>query len=158
MELGKPRGESTEEKSADSKELQRVGDSEMKRLVITFLSIMLVVVAVSEMNAQSRSGTYYRSDEYGRGTVTFKDLGSAKSRRLSFYVLISGAQRGTCMGEHRGTAKWLSSSVAEYDSSAAGCRLTFMFSGRRVMVRETNCDDSHGVVCQFEGTYVLKRK
>ena len=134
-------------------------------LLLTFATILLI--GVSDITAQSRNGTYYRSDRYGRGDITFKEVGKGKSRRLNFYVSIAGAQRGTCIGDHRGKAKWISASMAEYngdfdevnaDGDAISCRLTFVFSKNRVTVRETNCGDFHGVACQFEGTYTLRKK
>jgi len=134
-------------------------------LLLTFATILLI--GVSDIAAQSRNGTYYRSDRYGRGDITFKEVGKGKSRRLNFYISIAGAQRGTCIGDHRGKAKWISSNMAEYNGDfnevnangdAISCRLTFVFSKNRVTVRETNCDDFHGVACQFEGSYNLRKR
>jgi|GEM_PF-5433773 len=143
------------------------GELMKNHLIRIVLLTMLSIIFAGMLNAQNRLGTYYRSDEYGRGDITFKEVGSGKSKRLNFYVSIAGAQRGTCIGDHRGKAKWIESNVAEYngdfnevnsDGEAVGCRLTFVFAGNRVTVRETNCNDFHGVSCQFEGKYTLRRK
>ena len=125
------------------------------------------MVVTGIVYSQNRSGTYYRSDKYGKGDITFKEVGNGKSKRLNFYVSIGGARWGTCIGDHRGKAKWIDANIAEYngdfnevnsDGAAVGCRLTFVFAGNRVTIRETNCDDYHGAMCQFEGIYTLKRK
>jgi hypothetical protein len=123
----------------------------------------LVLAFVATATAQSRSGTYYRSDEYGRGDITFREVKRGKTKVLNFEISIAGATRGTCIGGLKGKAKWIDANVAEFNGDfndrdletgeAIGCRITFVFSGNRVILREDDCNDFHGVSCQFEGTF-----
>jgi hypothetical protein len=138
-----------------SEEFVKTFDS-MKSLL--FINVF-VLTLVSTVSAQVRSGTYYRSDENGKGDITFREVNRGKSRVLNFEVLIAGATRGTCVGDMKGKAKWIDTNVAEYENSPEAaenpiCRLTFIFSKNRVLVREDDgCKFYHGAACQFEGTY-----
>jgi len=86
-----------------------------------------------------------------------------KTKVLNFEVSISNIRHPPCIGSFKGRAKWVDTNVAEYNGDynernpetgeAESCRLTFIFSGNRVIVREADCGIHHGVSCQFEGTY-----
>ncbi len=132
----------------------------LQKLFLTSVFVLAVAVTVS---AQNRNGTYYRSDEYGRGDITFREVKRGKTKILNFEISIAGATRGTCIGGLKGKAKWIDANVAEFNGDfnernpetgeAIGCRITFVFSGSRVILREDDCNDFHGVSCQFEGTF-----
>lgn len=70
---------------------------------------------------------------------------------------------GFCIGELSGIAQEISSNTFEYNTDfnekdskngeAISCRLTFIFSDSDIIVRETNCNEEHGVACNFEGKF-----
>ncbi len=133
------------------------------RLQRLFLIGVFVLTFAAPISAQNRSGTYYRSDEYGRGDITFREVKRGKTKILNFEISIAGATKGTCIGGLKGKAKWIDAKVAEFNGDfnerdpetdeAIGCRITFVFSGNRIILREDDCNDFHGVSCQFEGTF-----
>ncbi len=133
----------------------KIFDSMQRLLLIS----VFVLTLVSTITAQNRSGTYYRSDENGRGDITFREVKRGKTKVLNFEVFVAGATTGTCIGDMKGKAKWIDTNVAEYENSPEDpenpiCRLTFIFSKNRVLVREEDsCKFYHGASCQFEGTY-----
>ncbi len=132
----------------------------MKKL---FLISVFVLTFIPTVSAQKRYGTYYRSDEYGRGDITFQEVQRGKIKGLNFEISIAGGTRGICIGGLKGKAKWIDANVAEFNGEfnerdaengeAIGCRLTFIFSSNRVVVREHDCNNFHGASCQFEGTF-----
>jgi formylglycine-generating enzyme required for sulfatase activity/tRNA A-37 threonylcarbamoyl transferase component Bud32 len=74
------------------------------------------------------------------------------SKSLSFQIEVG---MPGCVGDLSGKAKWISETVAEYQSknNELYCRLTFIFNGKKVTVKENGCDEAHGASCNFEGTY-----
>lgn len=74
------------------------------------------------------------------------------SKSLSFQIEVG---MPGCVGDLSGKAKWISETVAEYQSknNELYCRLTFIFNGKRVTVKENGCEEAHGASCNFEGTY-----
>jgi hypothetical protein len=128
--------------------------------LLPFIILILAFTASAQ-----KSGTYQRSDQYGRGEIKITEIKKGKTKLLKFAIWVAGAVRGTCIGDFEGIAKWESSNTAEYngdfnevnsEGEAIGCRLTFIFSGNSIIVREHECNDFHGASCGFEGTY--KRK
>ena len=132
----------------------------MKIILGLFLTFALAVIGFGQN--KNHSGAYYRK----KGDVTFKEIGKGKNRVINFEIYAAGAVVGTCVGHFNGKAKWIAANIAEYNGDfnatkkdtgePISCRLTFVFSGNQVSVRETNCDEYHGMECNFEGTY--KRK
>ena len=112
-------------------------------------------------SAQSKSGTYNRKDKWGFGQLV---INSGKSS-LTFRLNVGRTGKSMferCVGEMQGKARWVSENIAEYngdfnernaDGEAAGCRLTFIFSGNSITIREGDCNDYHGAMCNFEGKY-----
>jgi hypothetical protein len=114
-----------------------------------FLVCACILISV-DATAQSRSGTYRNRN----GEIRIREM-TGSSRYLSFSIEVGNPSPPLCIGNLRGRATWLEESIAEYNSdfNEGSCRLTFTFSGNRVVVRETNCDEHHGVSCSFEGTF-----
>lgn len=129
-------------------------------LTIGFL-LFSFVISSADLNAQNRSGIYNRKDKWGSGrlvitsgktSVTFKLNVGRTGKSLIEY----------CVGELNGKAKWIAENVAEYngdfnerdsEGQAIGCRLTFVFTGNTITIRESDCNDFHGAMCNFEGKY-----
>lgn len=117
--------------------------------------------------AQNYSGKFSRSDQNGKGEVRVSNVWLNKKKLLKFSFVATGKQKGTCVGEISGFAKWINSKTAEYNSNGnerdpetkelIPCRLTLIFlSANRLKVVDKNCDDFHGAACTFEGTYRKK--
>lgn len=131
-----------------------------------FLINILVLGVVATSSAQNRNGTYYRDD--GRGDITFREVKRGNVNVLNFQISVLGSKKASCVGTFKGKAVWIDTNVAEFNSNynetdndtgeTISCRLTFTFSGNRVIVREDDCGDYHGVSCNFEGTFARKQQ
>ena len=119
-------------------------------LCIGLLLVCACLFTSIEASAQSRSGTY--RNRYGEIKIQ-QTLGNPRS--LNFSIEVGNPTPPLCIGNLKGKAKWLEENIAEYNSdfNQGSCRLTLTFSGDRVIVRETNCDEEHGASCSFEGTF-----
>lgn len=133
-----------------------------------FLTLFVVVAMTTAIPAQNRSGTYDRRDKWGSGQLVITDNPGAKTLRFKLSVGRTGRSYAEyCVGEFKGKAKWVSKNMAEYngdfnekgsDGEAIGCRLSFVFSGTTITIRETDCRDYHGAMCNFEGKYRRSNK
>lgn len=110
--------------------------------------------------SQTTSGTYFRSDTNGRGEVKVK-IGKGK---LTFEIIALGKQKGTCVGEMKGTATFMNATTAHFNPNrkekdeisgeTMSCQFIFIFLSRtRLKVLEKSCEDYHGAACTFQGTY-----
>lgn len=134
-----------------------------KRIVFFSLTVGLFVLSVVDASAQSRSGTFNRKDKWGSGRLIISDKG--RRNAFSFKLNVGRTSKNIwemCVGEMSGKAKWISENIAEFnadfnernsDGEAVACRLTFVFSGNTINIRETDCNDYHGAMCNFEGKY-----
>jgi len=133
----------------------------MKRpkLIIILFTVLLVCATVA--SSQNKSGTYNRKDKWGFGQLVITSGKTSLSFRLNV-GRIGKSMFERCVGEIQGKAKWISENIAEYngdfnerksDGEAVGCRLTFIFSGNTITIREGDCNDYHGAMCNFEGKY-----
>jgi len=142
----------------------KFGSSVRKGLLIAGCVLTLAM----SVAAQNRSGTYHRNNKWVRNNITFREVQRGKTKVLNFEISISNIRHPPCLGSFKGQAKWVDTNVAEYNrdynernpetGEAESCRLTFIFSGNRVIVRENDCGMYHGVSCEFEGTYVRKSR
>jgi hypothetical protein len=131
------------------------------------LSLALLLISSTALSAQNRSGTYDRIGKVagrgviagiGDGDITFRDIRRGKTKTLNFAIKVYGRTEAPCLGDLKGKAKWIDANTAEYNgdlesAKTPGCRITFIFSGKRVLIREHDCNDFHGASCDFEGTY-----
>lgn len=134
----------------------------MKRthLLVTVMAMLFSCSAL--VTAQNRSGTYTRKDKWGFGQLVVTSGKSSVSFKLN--VGRTGKRYSDyCVGELDGRARWISANIAEYNSDFSerndegepiGCRLTFIFSGNTITIRENDCNGFHGVMCNFEGKYL----
>lgn len=67
-------------------------------------------------------------------------------------------EKSDCRGELKGTARFVSASVAVFQESGNPCTLEFNFSNNRVVMKETGgCGAYRDIKCFFEGTYPKKK-
>lgn len=133
----------------------------MRKIYMIGFLFLTIAVCTSDFNAQNRSGTYNRKDKWGSGQLVITGGKSFVNFRLN--VGRTGKTMfEMCIGEMKGKAKWVSENIAEYngdfnerdeDGEVISCRLTFIFSGNTITIREGDCNDYHGAMCNFEGKY-----
>lgn len=67
-------------------------------------------------------------------------------------------EKGDCQGELKGTARFISPTVAVFQEGGNPCTLEFNFSTNRVVMKETGgCGSYRGIKCFFEGSYPKKK-
>lgn len=99
--------------------------------------------------------------------LKIKEYKSRKNKRITFEIYVEQSD-GLCVGEMGGRPRATSSNLYEYNPSGVMrdaqtgemnyCRLSFVFSGNQVVVRENRCDDFHGTRCNFEGKYIRVKR
>jgi len=87
--------------------------------------------------------------------VSIRD--GARPGKFIFFIHFE-QNRGTCSGELKGEAKFVSPTRAVYSVSDDVCRLEFRFTASSVSLHELSaCGNSRGLRCSFNGTYPKKR-
>jgi len=88
--------------------------------------------------------------------ISFRD-----SRKLSEIIFFTHFEKnkGDCKGELKGTARFVSSRVAQYKETGNPCTLEFTFNPSSVAMKEIEgCGSFRDIKCFFEGTYPKKKK
>ncbi|MDP4213302.1 MAG: hypothetical protein Q8926_11785 [Bacteroidota bacterium] len=63
-------------------------------------------------------------------------------------------EKGTCIGELKGEARFVSPTVARYSSNGDPCSIQFTFSDKNIRMKELEgCGNHRGIRCYFEGVY-----
>jgi hypothetical protein len=105
------------------------------------------------------SGNYYQSSgnhtQDKRNLVAIRD-GRDPSRFLFFIHFEK--DEGTCNGELKGEAKFVSPGIARYRSYSDPCALEFSFGSVGVSIKETGgCGVHRDIKCFFEGYYERRK-
>ncbi|MBS1665921.1 MAG: hypothetical protein JST58_00945 [Bacteroidetes bacterium] len=89
-----------------------------------------------------------------RNLISVRDGKSAGS--FLFFVHFE-KDNGTCNGELKGKAKFLSANTAQYRGSTDPCTINFSFGNNKVNMKEVDgCGNYRDIKCFFEGTYYKK--
>ncbi len=86
--------------------------------------------------------------------ISFRD--AKKSSEIVFFVHFE-KEKGECVGELKGTARFISPKKAVYSIIGNPCSLEFTFTNTSVVMKEVEgCGAYRGITCFFEGTYPKK--
>ncbi len=92
-----------------------------------------------------------------RNFVSIRDAGKDASRFMFFIHFEK--DNGDCKGELKGTAKFISSYIAQYHSNNDPCGIQFSFNENAVYIKEISACGSHrDIKCFFEGLYKKKKE
>jgi hypothetical protein len=99
------------------------------------------------------------SGDYAQDHRNFVSVRDAKDpARMLFFVHFEKDQ-GTCNGELKGEAKFVSASSARFKSNRDPCAIEFSFVGNEVRMKELEACGSHrDIKCFFEGTFVKRKE
>ncbi|HUR10173.1 MAG TPA: hypothetical protein VM012_02320 [Flavitalea sp.] len=98
------------------------------------------------------TGDYIRNSE---NIVSFRD--AKKAGELLFFIHFE-KDKGSCIGELRGTARITAANRAEYHANGNPCTLEFSFASTSVTLKETaGCGSYRDIKCFFEGTFPRKK-
>jgi hypothetical protein len=87
--------------------------------------------------------------------ISFRD-----ARRTSDILFFTHFEKdkGECVGELKGTARFVSAKTARYKESGNPCTLEFTFGTSSVKMKEVEgCGSYRGIKCFFDGTYPKKK-
>lgn len=87
--------------------------------------------------------------------ISFRD--GRNSSEILFFTHFE-KNKGECVGELKGTARFVSSKKALYKEAGNPCTLEFTFSSSSVIMKEIEgCGSYRDIRCFFEGTYPRKK-
>jgi hypothetical protein len=99
------------------------------------------------------SGDYVQDK---RNFVAVRDWKDAS--RMVFFVHFEKDQ-GTCKGELKGEARFVSATTAHYKTSGDGCVLEFAFAASQVSIKELEgCGNHRDIKCFFEGSFEKRKE
>jgi hypothetical protein len=88
--------------------------------------------------------------------ISFRD--GKNPSEINFFIHFEKS-KGECVGELKGTARFVSSKLARYKESGNPCTLEFTFTPTAVVLKEVDgCGSYRDIKCFFEGTYPKKKK
>ena len=127
--------------------------------------IMIMTDALDEKNVEMVNpiDTLPRKNKYAgeylknkKNLVSIRD--NKKAGRISFFVYFE-KNNGSCIGELKGEASFISANTAVYRSPGDPCVLEFIFTSSSVtMTEKEGCGLHRGVDCLFEGIYPKKKE
>ena len=95
--------------------------------------------------------------DYGSGKMNLVSVRDGrKSDRVTFFIHFETGN-GSCTGELKGEARWLSPGKAVYRVDGDPCVLNFVFSSNSVSLSEAGCGARHGLNCSFNGSYTRRK-
>lgn len=87
--------------------------------------------------------------------ISFRD--GRNSSEILFFTHFE-KDKGQCIGELKGTARFVSAKKAVYKEAGNPCTLEFTFTSSSVMMKEAEgCGSYRDIKCFFEGTYPKKK-
>jgi hypothetical protein len=88
--------------------------------------------------------------------ISFRD--GKNPSEILFFIHFE-KNKGECIGELKGTARFVSSKMARYNVSGNPCTLEFSFTTSSVTMKEVEgCGSFRDIKCFFEGTYPKKKR
>ncbi len=99
------------------------------------------------------AGDYIKNE---KNLVSFRD--GKNENELLFFVHFE-KDKGSCVGELKGTARMVSAKKAVYKEAGNPCTLEFSFGTNNVTLRELEgCGTYRDIKCFFDGTYPKKKE
>ena len=91
-----------------------------------------------------------------RNFISFRD---GKSNAVLRFFVHFEKDNGSCRGELKGEARFVSSGIARYIASGDPCSLEFSFTDKNVRMRELEgCGNHRDIRCFFEGVYIKHKE
>lgn len=112
-----------------------------------------VYVPIDTLSRKHKFSGDYAQDK--RNMVIIRD---GKDARDFVFFIHFEKDEGTCNGEIKGEARFVSPTIARYRSYSDPCALEFSFGAEGVSIRETGgCGEHRDIKCFFEGYYQRRR-
>jgi hypothetical protein len=96
--------------------------------------------------------------DYVQDKRNFISIRDGRNNNVIRFFVHFEKEKGTCVGELKGEARFVSANAARYSANGDPCSLLFTFTDRNVRMKELEgCGNHRGIRCYFEGVY-NKRK
>lgn len=125
-------------------------------LILTEPNVEIIENIINPIDTLPQKHKYtgdYRVNK--KNFISFRD--GRNTSEILFFVHFE-KDRGECVGELKGTAKFVSSKTAVYQESGNPCRLEFEFGSTSVTMKEEGCGSYRDIRCFFEGSYPRVKK
>jgi len=126
-------------------------------LILTEPNVEIMEEVINPIDTLSQKNKY--TGDYlvsKKNFISFRDGRNASE--ILFFTHFE-KNKGECIGELKGTARFVSSKVARYKESGNPCTLEFTFTSSGVSMKEVEgCGTYRNIQCFFEGTYPKKKK
>lgn len=110
----------------------------------------------NSIDSLSRKHKY--TGDYVQDKRNFISVRDGRSNSVIRFFVHFEKEKGTCVGELKGEARFISPTVARYSSNGDPCSVQFTFTDKNIRMKELEgCGNHRGIRCYFEGSYE-KRK
>lgn len=124
-------------------------------LILTEPNVDIIADIINPIDTLSQKNRY--TGDYvvnKKNFISFRD-----ARRPSEILFFTHFEKdgGECVGELKGTARFVSSKTAQYKEIGNPCTLEFTFTSSSVTMKEEGCGSYRDIKCFFEGRYPKKK-
>ena len=92
--------------------------------------------------------------DYIQDRRNFISVRDGRSNSVVRFFVHFEKDKGSCTGELKGEARFISPTVARYTSNGDPCSIQFSFTDKNVRMKELEgCGNHRGIRCYFEGVY-----
>lgn len=92
--------------------------------------------------------------DYIQDKRNFISVRDGRSNSMVRFFVHFEKEKGSCIGELKGEARFISPTVARYSSNGDPCSIQFTFSDKNIRMKELEgCGSHRGIRCYFEGVY-----
>jgi len=99
------------------------------------------------------------SGDYAEDKKNFISVRDGKNALAILFFVHFEKDNGTCNGELKGEAKFISATTARYHSNSDPCIIDFYFSNNKIAMKEIEaCGNHRDIKCFFEGSFFKKKE
>jgi hypothetical protein len=126
-------------------------------LILTEPNEEIIDVIINPIDTLAKRSKH--SGDYIRDKKNFVSIRDGRSDSEFQFFIHFEKDKGTCNGELKGTARFVSAKTAQYKEITNPCALDFNFTTTAVVIKETaGCGAYRDIKCFFDATYPKKRE
>lgn len=92
--------------------------------------------------------------DYSQDKRNFISVRDGRNNSVVRFFVHFEKEKGSCAGELKGEARFISPTVARYSANGDPCSVQFTFSEKNIRMKELEgCGNHRGIRCYFEGEY-----
>lgn len=97
--------------------------------------------------------------DYIQDKRNFVSVRDGRSNSVVRFFVHFEKDKGSCIGELKGEARFISPTVARYSSNGDPCSIQFTFTDKNIRMKELEgCGNHRGIRCYFEGVYTKHKE